>query len=541
LLTMSAEMLDNYLMFHHYDQQEVLDCIPLYRSDEFIKLIKRYPDYAATITALYKERRHASCFEKIGWIVQNKHYKGFTKRITQLYYDLQKEQQNQRKQQAGRAAEQKAQEAPTRHLTEALDASDSYFDFACSANNIADAVIKKATAKEPLHSERELFIDMAMDELYEPHSEQHFVFNCALVEHTLSDVHDAAKNNDNCQQARLFKQALTTFVTQLNPVTQVTQWVDLIVGTARFVADVTVGKLYLTPLQYQARIASYYDTFSAFSWSNLSQINKEQWIDLGAKIAADCVFMSGVTKIALYLKELQTIASVQHKASAVAQVLRTSVTTKMNKHAMSVASDGTIVKYGIEPPKALGSAVPGIVGDTKSMLFALQEQLMTEVKAAVPLLRKEYACIRRGFRESAHKYIKFDYEHIFGIELDFGRRGKPRIKGFHYDNLNKIQHRGLIDFSEIAVDQNGFYSARLFFEGYPIKHEATFFPAHWSKRQVIESIIEAYDDFISNGAKPLGFRNNHYTIQGACLNNVTLEIIISTSGRIKTVYPILRK
>jgi hypothetical protein len=53
-------------------------------------------------------------------------------------------------------------------------------------------------------------------------------------------------------------------LTHLNPITQVTQWVDLIVGTACFVADVTVGKVYLAPWEYQLVLSSIVIHFRLF-------------------------------------------------------------------------------------------------------------------------------------------------------------------------------------------------------------------------------------------------------------------------------------
>jgi hypothetical protein len=247
--------------------------------------------------------------------------------------------------------------------------------------------------------------------------------------------------------------------------------------------------------------------------------------------------MSGVTKIALYVKELQAVASVQHKASEVAQVLRTSVTTKMNKHAMSVASDGSIIKHGVEPPKALGSAAPGIVGDTKSMLFALQEQLMTEVKAAVSILRQKYDCVIKGFAEFSNKYIKVNYEHIFGMELTFNRKGVLHIGGFHLDFMNIIEKSGIIEFAEKVMCKDGFYKAQLRFKAHPAKYEATFFPAHWSREQVVEAIIEAYNDFVSKGLNNVVFERGKYIVEGQLSTGRTITIVINKVGKIITAYP----
>jgi hypothetical protein len=70
--------------------------------------------------------------------------------------------------------------------------------------------------------------------------------------------------------------------------------------------------------------------------------------------------------------------------------------------------------------------------------------------------------------------------------------------------------------------------------------EITFFPSHWSRKQVIEKIYEAYDNFRKSGVEPL-IRDGKYYIEGAIQEGVDIAMYITKNGEIKTAYPVLPK
>lgn len=523
---MSTAQLYAYFSEHDVSEQEILHCAQLYKSDSFIAFVKTFDDYAVTIAALYKKFSSASRRKKISNFFAGCYYPSFAKKLKALKKEINSSQQK----------------TPTYALTKALAESHSFQACAHAIHN----VVQDHDTRLSLPSAIADSIDNAIDELYQPSSEQHFVFNAAYIERMLSNAYDhhlykttnIVTKTHRCSY--LFKQALSTFITQLNPVTQIQQWGDFIINTAHFVADITVGKLYLSEHDYQQRMNTIRNTFEALSWDTISQITVEQWVDMGARYAADCVYVVGVAKIPAYLKELNCMMTASQRLQKIARSFRVSIDVKLEQHALVAASDGTILTMSVDPPKLPESVSKAIALTPRASVEMIQKQIMASVREELPYLQKKFHWARKGFLECRNKYIKINYEHIFGIDTKFNKRDiLTTINGYHLDYMNILEKSGMIEFYGKVMYKDGFYKATLRHRGRLVKPTATFFPAHWTREQVIEAIIEAFDDFVAKGAVPIGFKDGIYRIQGATKQQHVIEMLVTITGKVKTVYPLL--
>jgi hypothetical protein len=100
-----------------------------------------------------------------------------------------------------------------------------------------------------------------------------------------------------------------------------------------------------------------------------------------------------------------------------------------------------------------------------------------------------------------------------------------------------IEKSGIFHFTDRIVHESGFYSAKLYYGENYVKR-ITFFPSHWSREQVISKVYEAYNNFVKSGLEA-ELKNGKYLIKGFTDEGITIEMYITTSGHIKTAYPVL--
>jgi len=202
-------------------------------------------------------------------------------------------------------------------------------------------------------------------------------------------------------------------------------------------------------------------------------------------------------------------------------------------------ADGALMKAS-ENMNKVGDGVSSIVRNARIVLETIHMQYMTGLEVELEALRlicdnKVKDAIRFG-----NKYLKPEYKHILGMELVFGRNDiLSKISGFHHDSMNFLEKSGVIEFANKVVYENGFYKATLCHNGNVVKRMATFFPADWSRKQVIEAIYEAYTDFIKSGMKPVLEPDGKYRIDAVFNKQVTIRMHITKDAVIKTAYPIL--
>jgi hypothetical protein len=155
------------------------------------------------------------------------------------------------------------------------------------------------------------------------------------------------------------------------------------------------------------------------------------------------------------------------------------------------------------------------------------------------LLRYTFNTACKGVGRCADKYVKIDLKHIFTMGLRWNKKGVlTNIKGLHHDLGNFIEKSGEIIFTSKEMFTDGFYKAHLCLKGQTHKIIKTFFPAHWSRKQVAEATIEAYNAG-KNAGKVIYQKNGTYLIEGMTKSGIKIQIYLSESGKITTTYPML--
>lgn len=201
-------------------------------------------------------------------------------------------------------------------------------------------------------------------------------------------------------------------------------------------------------------------------------------------------------------------------------------------------TDGILLKAS-ENINSSGGNVKNLVSNTSELLGIAIAEYTTTLQAELEIIRKSLDNKVKGFLECANKYLKPEYEHILGINTISGRNGISKIGGFHHDGMHSFRKSGILEFVDLAKTESGFYKANIFSAGRYIDTK-TFFPAHWTRKQVMEKILETCESFIKNGQLPTLTKDGKYLIKHMIENGVEIEIYITKSGHIKTAYPVLK-
>jgi hypothetical protein len=536
LWSCSASQLLQYFSYYGYTEEEILSLNKLYVSDEFVKLAKTYPRYEAVITASYTH------FSKKGWrgflrkaagFLKSQYRPGLQKHIKKLYQEIQN-----RKQIPCTYSCQK-------QLIAALESHNNKNSLVYAINQITQSVLDIASRNNySVHMDVENALDTSIDMLKATDNQDVFLFHTAFVDYVLCDIEDQVSEHTD-QQATLLQRVpalitrgVTTFFKALNPKTQIKNTCEFVVSTAHFAVDVMLGKLYLSEKKYQQRIDDFWSTCAALSPSNLAKLEAEQWVDIVAQLAADCVFLGGVSKTVMYLKEIGAVSKAQQNVARVAQKLKNAVDISLAEQPLVVTAEGIIFRATNEMKK-FGCTTKEIISDSRKLLESARTGLLANLEKEMEYLRKIFDGKVKGFAECANKYIKPNYEHIFGMEFTFGRKGLTKVCGFHHDIVNLVEKSGIIEFANKIVYENGLYKATLRHNGNIVKQTATFFPSHWSREQVMNKIYEAYVNFIRSGSKPNLAKDGKYIIKGTIEEGIEIEMYITKNGHVVTAYPIL--
>lgn len=199
-------------------------------------------------------------------------------------------------------------------------------------------------------------------------------------------------------------------------------------------------------------------------------------------------------------------------------------------------TDGVLLKASENMQKGGGSS--NLVRDSRVVLEAVHKQYMIMLETELESLR--LLCDNRVLDAAnfGNKYLKPQYKHILGMELELSRRGIPQIGGFHHDRMHIIENSGVFRFVDKVAHEFGFYSAELYY-GENFVKSITFFPADWSRKQVIETIYEAYTNFVKSGMKPVLESNGKYRVDAVLNRQIKIRMYITKDAVIKTAYPIL--
>jgi hypothetical protein len=525
----SALQLAQYFSYHRYSEKDILSQNTLYMSDEFVKLAKTYPGYETTITDLHKKLTKWTRLGNFFRTVSGSYCTGLIERIHHLYQEIQNRKRDSCKYDC------------QKQLIAALESHNNKNTVVHAINQITQNVLDKASRQNhPVHSDVEDALDTSIDMLNITDNPDIFLFHTAFVDHVLCDIEDQVSGHTNQQSTLLERvpalvtRAVTTFFKRLNPVTQVKDTCEFVVSTAHFVADVTLGKLYLSEAQYKQRIDSFWSTCAALSPSNLAKLEAEQWVDLAAQLAADCIFFGGVGKAVVYLKEIAAVSKAQQSAVRIAQKLKHAVDISLAEHPIMVTAEGILFRS--DKMKQLGGATKEVISNSRKLLESARAGLLANLEKEIAHLRTIFDGKMKGFAEFSNKYLKLDYEHIFGLIPIIGRKGLSRIGGFHHDFMHALRKNNILEFVDTVVTKTGFYESKIFSAGHYVDTK-TFFPAHWSREQVIHKIYEVYENFIKSGSKPNLASNGKYIIKGTIEEGIGIEIRITKNGHIRTAFP----
>ncbi len=181
------------------------------------------------------------------------------------------------------------------------------------------------------------------------------VFHVAIVDRVLGDIQAQVTGQQAQHQPTLLERSpellvhgLKKFIQGLNPITQIKNGVEFWVGTAHFVADITIGEFYLTPEQYQARKDGFWQSVEAFYPANLAQLSAEQWVEMGAQMAADFVYAKGVAGTLAYLKEIDAMSRAQRRVVRLAEKFKEGFDKVLGKEPIVVTPEGIIWKASSE-------------------------------------------------------------------------------------------------------------------------------------------------------------------------------------------------
>jgi hypothetical protein len=544
----SSSQFKNYVSYHRYTEAD-LSQNTLYMSDEFVAFAKTCPGYETAITALYNQFNTTGLkdffYKAIGFF-EGTYCIGLLKRIKQLYQELQdakntfSSQQNITDtfyipQQSNYTCQQK--------IIRLLESKRDKESVVSEIDTISQQLIRSIEKHNlVVDTQVEDALDISIDILKMTNNPEEFVFHTIFIDHVLCDVEDQLSSTTDQKPTllerspELLKRALTTFVKGLNPVTQIQNTYDFLKSTACFVADVTVGKFYLSEQEYRGRIDGFFATCAALSPSNLAKLEAEQWVEIVAQLAADCVFFGGVGKAVAYLKEIAAVSKAQQSVARIAQRFKNAVDISLSEHPIMVTAEGIIFRS--DKMKQLGGTAKEVISNSRKLLESARAGLLADLEKEMASLRALFDGKKKGFAACANKYLKLDYEHIFGIELWFNRKGKAQVDGFYLDFLGAIEKSGVIKFAHKKIYTAGFYKADLVIDGAIITK--TFFPSAWTREKVISKIYEACENFIKNGGIPELGKDGKYIIKSYIEEGIEIKMCITQKGKILTAYPILK-
>jgi len=268
----------------------------------------------------------------------------------------------------------------------------------------------------------------------------------------------------------------------------------------------------------------------------LQDVTAKQCFNFAFQLAADVVVWKGLGTAYTFLKEIDALEKLGGSAAVVARTFKKGFDTHLANNPIVVTAEGIVLKMS-NGMKDFNNGPREIINSSKALLESVYAPIAEILKAEIELLKN--IKLPYGFAEFSHKPIRIAYEHILGMKIDLTKRGKIALSGFHHDYKNAIENSKVINFVDKVLNEHGYYSARLFENGNHIK-DASFFPAHWSRRQVADKICEAYNNFIKNGAIIESEKGGKYLISGLTNEGVKIEMYITKAGEITTAYPKLK-
>ncbi len=593
LVHCSTQQLKQFFQKHNYTKKNILHFKELYVSQEFVKFVKTFDGYEDAICKLYdnhkKFPRVRNFFKQVG--IFSKEEPKHHQRITKLYQEIAQKKETEKQlseeqsvfakasvfaeaspNMSSDMAKQKSKEQQifdewNGDLIYALNNSDNFNDVANVINDISDQVSTIADLYNYyVNYEVETTIEKAIKKLHKTNDVNEFIFYTAITQHLLSDLHAqsfqyATQTKSTFEQStELFIRGLIAFVKNLNPVTQVTNLAHtgyfLIGGVchlAHFVSDITLGSVYLSSQDYDARsqkVTSACEAIKLFckrskleqlkdAYDFISNVPAEQWVDLVAHFAADFVFFGGVHRAAAHLRKIDAIGKTKKSLTIFAKRIRHAIDNKLANNPVLVTAEGITIQCK-DMAKNVGGAAKEVITCSRELLTTFNKSFVANLEKELELLRFTFRKACLGIECCANKYVKIDFKHIFSMDLRWNKNGVfTNIKGFHHDLGNFIEKGGDILFKSKKMFKDGFYKANLCMKGQNHLITKTFFPSHWTREQVARAVLEALDNFKKSGKIAILESDGKYLVEGIIKNGTKIRMHITQKGKIVSAFPFL--
>lgn len=419
-----AAYFKDYLHNNEITPQYIFNLYCFYNCDEFLAYIQTLRGYEDHILTLYNtmqgslsnKRKLANCLgygeerlsdflsknvQRIRKDRQEKIAKACKeeelKKQAALKREAKTQQQEEQKKQQKLKQQEKVRQETIKNFARsnvykqsinALETNNDYRSVAMSMDSLAQQVFTNAqTCNYKVAPEVEQHMQDLINGMKTAHHPYELAFNVAMTDQVLHDIQQKAvlqagiKPTCFDRAPALLMRAAEKFIRRLNPVTQITNWTTSIIDIARFTSTIALGRYYLSDAEYADRINEYWRTYEALSFENFAALSAEQWVDLGAEIAADLVFGMGVGKAAVYLKEINAVAKAQQQATQIANRMKKAVSTVMKERPIVITAEGLACTL---PDKM--SAVNDVIKN--KVLYNFSDEAakhMTEQARAIPI------------------------------------------------------------------------------------------------------------------------------------------------------------
>jgi len=229
---------------------------------------------------------------------------------------------------------------------------------------------------------------------------------------------------------------------------------------------------------------------------------------------------------------IEAISELRHNPKAQLAILGAEqITCHASEAIKSGASKAAKV---IKSIPATAKTIPAIVHEL------LPAGYLATFETEIAALKRMFDGSRKGFGMFAKKYIKPDYEHIFGITFKAKNNIIQKAYGFHHDLISTIENNTALKLVGKKMYPHGFYKvSAIKYNGSKIKDIATFFPTNWSREKVMHKIYAAYDHFIESGTITKLTKEGKMRIRGLISEGIEIEMILTQKGKLITAYPIL--
>ncbi len=213
----------------------------------------------------------------------------------------------------------------------------------------------------------------------------------------------------------------------------------------------------------------------------------------------------------------KTAISVQKATEGVCPVLE-SITNKITAERLQAAS-------------FIENTVPQLIEPAAINIHAQYYQTLED---EINYLRSFFKITPRGWGKMSNKYLKIDYDHIFKADPN------SKLSGLHHDFLKYYEKNNILEFQEKIFGQFGEYGGRIKWNGLGVKAKIkTFFPSHWSRKKVIENILEAYNNFLTSGIDPILEKRGTFRIVSKTNSGMLIEMYIDQSCNLLSAFPII--